>query len=164
MKDDLDRADQPSSRSTICQPELLTMIRLLRRRAHAHREKTVYIYLKDGESQETRLTYSELERRALAIAAHLQAHFPSGGRVLLLYSMGTEFPTALFGCLCAGMVAVPTYPPHSNQFLANLQATVSDAKPAAALTTTSSLEQFRRQIDQADKSETRQSDRFLKPI
>ena len=149
MKDDLDRADQPSSRSTICQPELLNMIRLLRRRAHAHREKTVYIYLKDGESQESRLTYGELERRALAIAAHLQAHFPSGGRVLLLYAMGTEFPTALFGCLCAGMVAVPTYPPHSNQFLANLQATVSDAKPAAALTTASSLEQFRRQIDQS---------------
>ena len=60
----------------------------------------------------------------------------------------TEFPTAFFGCLCAGMVAVPTYPPHSNQFLASLVATVSDAGPTVALTTTSTLEEYRRQIDQ----------------
>ncbi len=149
MKDDLDRANQPNTRSTICSIELPNMIRLLRWRAQAHREKSVYIYLKDGESQESRLTYGELEQRALAIAAYLQSLFPSGERVLLLYPMGTDFPTALFGCLCAGMVAVPAYPPHSKQLLANLQATVSDAKPAAALTTASSLEQFRRQIDQA---------------
>jgi hypothetical protein len=46
------------------------------------------------------------------------------------------------------MVAVPTYPPYSNQFLANLEATVSNAKPTVALTTASTLEAYRRQIDQ----------------
>jgi 8-amino-7-oxononanoate synthase len=66
----------------------------------------------------------------------------------LLYPPGTEFPTALFGCLCAGMVAVPTYLPHSNQFLASLEATVSDAGPRVALTTAATLEEYRRQIEQ----------------
>ena len=148
MKDDLSHANQPTSGSTICTQGLLNLIDLLRRRVQEHREKTVYTYLKDGESQETRLTYGELERRALAIAAHLQSSLSPGARVLLLYPPGTEFPTAFFGCLCAGMVAVPTYPPHSNQFLANLGAIVSDAGPTVALTTASTLEEYRRQIDQ----------------
>ena len=142
MKDDLSHANQPSSGSTICTQGLPNLIHLLRRRVQEHREKTVYTYLKDGESQETRLTYGELERRALAIAAHLQSHLSPGERVLLLYPPGTEFPTAFFGCLCAGMVAVPTYPPHSNQFLASLGATVSDAGPTVALTTASTLEEY----------------------
>ena len=149
MKDDLSHGDQRSSGSTICAQGLRNLIHLLRRRVQEHGEKTVYTYLKDGESQETRLTYCELEQRALAIAAYLQSHLASGERVLLLYPPGTEFPTAFFGCLCAGMVAVPTYPPHSNQFLASLVATVSDAGPTVALTTASTLEQFRRQIDQS---------------
>ena len=148
MKDDLCHANQLTSDSTLCTQGLPNVIHVLRRRVQEHREKTVYTYLNDGESQETRLTYCELERRALAIAAHLQSQLPPGERVLLLYPPGIEFPTAFFGCLCAGMVAVPTYPPHSNQFLANLRATVSDAGPTVALTTASTLEEYRRQIDQ----------------
>jgi 8-amino-7-oxononanoate synthase len=148
MKDDLSHANQPSSGSTICMQGLPNLIHLLRRRAREHREKTVYTYLKDGESQETRLTYCELERRALAIAAHLQSHLSPGERVLLLYPPGTEFPTAFFGCLCAGMVAVPTCLPYSNRFLASLEARVSDAGPTVALSTASTLEEYRRQIDQ----------------
>ncbi len=148
MKDDLNHPDQACSGPTMSTPGLSNLIHLLRRRVQEHGEKTVYTYLKDGESQETRLSYGELERRALAIAAHLQSHFSPGDRVLLLYPPGTEFPAAFFGCLCAGMVAVPTYPPHSNQFLALLGATVSDAGPRVALTTASALEEYRRQIEQ----------------
>ena len=147
MKDYMSRGNQPGSSSTICTQRLPNLIHLLLRRVQEQGEKTVYTYLKDGESQETRLTYCELERRALAIAAHLQAHLSPGERVLLLYPPGTEFPTAFFGCLCAGMVAVPAYPPHSNQFLANLIATVADAGPTIALTTASTLEAYRHQID-----------------
>ena len=149
MKDDLSHGNQCRPGSTICTQGLPNnLMHMLRRRVQEHRDKTVYTYLTDGESQETRLTYCELERRALAIAAHLQSHLSPGERVLLLYPSGTEFPTAFFGCLCAGMVAVPTYPPHSTQFLASLVATVSDAGPTVALTTASTLEEYRRQIDQ----------------
>ena len=56
MKDDLSHGDQRSSGSTICAQGLRNLIHLLRRRVQEHGEKTVYTYLKDGESQETRLT------------------------------------------------------------------------------------------------------------
>jgi 8-amino-7-oxononanoate synthase len=148
MKGDLTHANPCGLGSGLCTQGLTNLIHLLRRRVQEHREKTVYTYLKDGESQETKLTYCELERRALAIAAHLQSHLSPGERVLLIYPPGTEFPTAFFGCLCAGMVAVPTYPPHSNHFLASLEAMVSDAGPTVALTTASTLEEYRHQIDQ----------------
>ena len=145
---DLNHGNQSSSSSTALSIEPSNMIHLLRRRVQEHGEKTVYTYLQDGESQECRLTYCELERRALAIAAELQSYFSSGERVLLIFPPGTEFPTAFYGCLCAGMIAVPTYPPYSNQFLANLKAIVSDAGPTVALTTTFIMEKYKRQIDQ----------------
>jgi 8-amino-7-oxononanoate synthase len=148
MKDDLIQGNECKAGSIICAQGLSNMIHLLRRRVQEHGEKMVYTYLKDGESQETKLTYSELEVRAHAIAARLQSCISPGERVLLLYPPGTEFPTAFFGCLCAGMIAVPTYPPHSNQFLTSLIATVSDAGPRVALTTASTLEEYRHLIDQ----------------
>jgi 8-amino-7-oxononanoate synthase len=150
MKDNLSHAQkQPCSNPMNCTPGLPSLIHLLRRRAQEHSEKTIYTFLNDGESLEVRLTYSELERRALAIAAHLQSHLSWGERVLLLYPPGIEFPAAFFGCLCAGMVAVPAYPPHSRQFLASLVAVVSDAGPTVALTTSSILKDYRQQIDQS---------------
>ncbi len=144
----LNHTDQPSSRA-MNTLGLSNMVHLLRQRAQEHRNKTLYTYLTDGESQEIRLTYGELEQRALAIAAFLQTHTSPGERVLLLYPPGTEFPAAFFGCLCAGMVAVPAYPPHSRQFLANLRATVADAGAKVALTTSAIQEKFRGQIEQA---------------
>ncbi len=151
MKDDLSYGARCMPGSEICTQGLPNLIHMLRRRVQEHRDKTVYTYLTDGESQETGLTYWELERRALAIAAHLQSHLSPGQRVLLLYPPGTEFPTAFFGCLCAGMIAVPTYPPHSSQLLASLVAAVSDAGPTVALTTASTLEEYRRQIHQTPR-------------
>ena len=134
------------------------MIHLLRRRVQEHGEKTVYTYLNDGESQETRLTYGELERRALAIAAHLQSHIAPGERVLLLYPPGTEFPAAFFGCLCAGMVAVPAYPPHSKQFLASLRSAASDSGATVALSMAATLEEYKGQIEQTPELMSSQMD------
>ncbi len=147
-KNDLSHVHKPSSKPTTCPQGLTNLIHLLRRRVQEHRGKTVYTYLIDGELQEISLTYGELERRAVAIAAHLQSYISPGERVLLLFPPGIEFPAAFFGCLYAGMVAVPTYPPHSSQFLTSLVAAVSDARPTVALSTASTLQEYRCQIEE----------------
>ena len=144
----LSSAHHPSSSSKICTHIQPNLIHLLRRRVQEHGEKTVYTYLNDGETDETKLTYGQLERRAFAIAAHLQSLISPGERVLLLYPPGIEFPEAFFGCLFAGMIAVPTYPPYSKQFLTSLIASVSDASPTVALSTAATLEKYRDQIEQ----------------
>ncbi|MCQ4042330.1 AMP-binding protein [Streptantibioticus rubrisoli] len=52
-------------------------------------------------------SYAELDRRARAVAARLGGALPPGSRVLLAYRQGPDFAGAFYGCLYAGMVAVP---------------------------------------------------------
>jgi len=61
---------------------------------------------------------------------------------LLLYPPGLDFIAAFFGCLYAGVVAVPVYPPHPSrpeQTLSRLRAIVADAQAALMMTTTKIL-------------------------
>jgi amino acid adenylation domain-containing protein len=115
--------------------EPLTLVDLLRARAAAHPDRVVYTFLADGEGEEEHLTYGELDRRARAIGACLQPLAKNGERVLLLYPPGLDYVAAFFGCLYAGAVAVPAYPPRRNRNLLRLQAVVADAEAAVALTT-----------------------------
>ncbi|UGY93640.1 non-ribosomal peptide synthetase [Streptomyces gobiensis] len=59
----------------------------------------------------THLTRGELDSRARAVAATLQAHGAGNGRVLLLLPPGPDFVVGLFGCLYAGACAVACAPP-----------------------------------------------------
>jgi acyl-CoA synthetase (AMP-forming)/AMP-acid ligase II len=98
----------------------------------------------DGETQEDSLTYRELDLQARAIATRLQQMGASGERALLIYRPGLEFIAAFFGCLYAGVIAVPAYPPRHNQSLFRLQAIVTDAQATIALTTTTVLSNVER--------------------
>lgn len=93
------------------------------------------MFLVDGETQEAALTYGGLDRRARAVAALLQGQGLAGERALLVYPPGLDYIVALMGCLYAGVVAVPTYPPRLNRPDPRLQAIVGDSQAAAALTT-----------------------------
>ncbi len=88
----------------------------------------------DGESEETSLTYAQLETRAKAVAAKLQSMGMSGQRALLLYGPGMEFVASFLGCLYAGMVVVPAYPPRKNRNTTRIQAISDDAQARVALT------------------------------
>lgn len=112
-----------------------TFVEVVSRRAKYQADETLYTYLVDGESEELRLTYGELDRRARAIAASLQALGLEGERALLLYPPGLDFIVAFFGCLYAGVVAVTAYPPRMNRSLGRIDAIVDDAGAKVALTT-----------------------------
>ncbi|MBW4687497.1 MAG: thioester reductase domain-containing protein [Komarekiella atlantica HA4396-MV6] len=113
-----------------------TLIDLLHYRSlDTHNQKN-YTYLQDGETEAGSLNYQELELKARAIAAALQSLNATGERVLLLYPPGLEFIAGFFGCLYAGAIAIPAYPPRPNQSLSRLQAIVADSQAKLALTTT----------------------------
>jgi amino acid adenylation domain-containing protein len=111
---------------------------LLRQRAHQQPDRLAYTFLSDGEAKEERLTYAELDRRARAIAARLQNLASTGDRVRLLYPPGLDYIAGFFGCLYAGVIAVPAYPPNPTRLkrtLPRLQAIVRDSEANVALTT-----------------------------
>lgn len=114
-----------------------SLVELLRWRAVNQRDQAAFIYLLNGDEEESCLTYGELDYHARIIAAALQASYQTGTRALLLYPPGLEFIKAFFGCLYAGVIAVPAYPPHParlNRTLPKLQAIALDAEPAVVLT------------------------------
>ncbi|MBD3884957.1 fatty acyl-AMP ligase [Phormidium tenue FACHB-886] len=120
-------------------PKVATLIELLGDRATKQSAKVAFTFLQDGETETGYLTYQALEQQAKAIAANLQSMVEPGSRALLLYPPGLEFIAAFFGCLYAGVVAVPAYPPRRNQNIARVQAIATSAQAAIALTTSNLL-------------------------
>src|SRR5215210_3204321 len=118
-----------------------SLIQVLRGRAVEHPERPAYTFLAEGEEEGARLTYGELDARARALAARLQRLGLAGERALLLYPPGLDFVAAFLGCLYAGTVAVPAYPPRSARMLPRLRSIAGDSRPAVALTTSDLLRQ-----------------------
>ena len=127
--------------------EFSTLIELLRWRARHQPDQRAYTFLVDDEIEEVHLTYGELDRQARAIATRLQDMGATGERALLLYHPSLEFIAAFFGCLYAGVVAVPTYPPRHrrNRPDTRFQAIAADSQASIALTTTDILSDVMRQ-------------------
>lgn len=119
-----------------------TLIDFLQWRATHYPDERAYTYLLDGERDEIRVTYADLDRKARAIGAWLLSMGASGERALLIYPPGLEYVVAFLGCLYAGVVAVPAYPPDPtrlNRTLPRLQIIANDAQAKIALTTDSIL-------------------------
>ena len=116
---------------------------ILAERAITEPQRDAYVYLKNGETVSERLTYGKLDQQARAIASILRQW--QGERALLLYQSGLEFISAFFGCLYAGVIAVPAYPPRRNQSMARLLAIAQDAQATVALTTTPLLTDLKQQ-------------------
>ena len=109
------------------------LVQILQRRASAGSPDPAYLFLANGEVESERLSFADLDRRARAIGAQLQALKLSGERVLLLHPPGLGFVEAFFGCLYAGAVAVPAYPPRARGVDPRLRAIAGDCAPRAAL-------------------------------
>ena len=127
-----------SDSKTTAQSGFGSVVEIFRSRAEAQRDSRGYVFLEDGETEISALTYGELARRSRAIAAALQQSVAPSARALLMYPPGLEFIAAFLGCLYAGVLAVPAYPPHPARLarsLPRLRAVVRDAETAVVLCT-----------------------------
>ncbi|HET8938449.1 MAG TPA: AMP-binding protein [Polyangiales bacterium] len=127
-----------------------TLVARLREHARARPEKVAMHVLSHARDEAAvRVTYAELDVRARAIAAFLQARSARTERALLLMPTGLEYVTGFLGALYAGAIAVPAYPPESQrrQHLDRVAGLARDAAPRFVLTCTSELPRLRGLIE-----------------
>jgi acyl transferase domain-containing protein/acyl-CoA synthetase (AMP-forming)/AMP-acid ligase II/NADPH:quinone reductase-like Zn-dependent oxidoreductase/acyl carrier protein len=105
-------------------------------RAAAAPQRTGYTFLNYVGSdvfETVDLTYGGLLDDARSIAAALQRTCRRGDRVLVMCPAGLNYIKAFFGCVLAGMIAVPAYPPRNAKHMDRLQAIVADCEASAIL-------------------------------
>jgi acyl-CoA synthetase (AMP-forming)/AMP-acid ligase II len=115
-----------------------SLVALLCARADEAPDELAYGLLESGARPGASLTYAALERASAAVAAALAERVAPGERALLVFAPGLDFVPAFFGCLRAGVVAVPAFPPSPAQgarALARLAAIAADCAPRVLLTT-----------------------------
>src|SRR5205807_1706114 len=88
-----------------------SLVEVLQNHASMAPDRLAFCFLIDGEEEGPRLTYAGLDRAARSLAAVLRDVAGPGDRALLLYEPGLDFIAAFFGCLYAGLIPVPAYPP-----------------------------------------------------
>lgn len=112
-----------------------TLVELLRLRAKENGSQGAYRFLPGEKRGEQRITYGELDRRARSLAVSISERAKIGDRVLLLVPPGLDYIASYFGCLYAGVIAVPAYPPNPRRPDARIPAIVDDCAPVLAITT-----------------------------
>ena len=121
---------------------------MVRHRARTQPKDIAFSFLVDGELEQVDLTNEELDRQARAIGGWLLSRGLAGERALLLYPAGLEFIAGFFGCLYAGVIAVPVYPPRRNRSMTRIQTIADDAEAKVALTTDTVLSRVEGLIDE----------------
>jgi len=109
-----------------------TIVDALAARARDTPDRTAYLFFSDGADQE-RLSYGALWWVAGKVSARIREDAAPGDRVLLLFPAGPAFMTAFFGCILAGVVPVPLYPP-SRRRRETFAAVIRDCTPSLVLT------------------------------
>lgn len=124
-----------------------SLVEDLARNASTRGNVPALISLSDGETENHRWTHLELYHRAARIAEELRSlGLSPGDRAVLMYEPDIEFFAAFFGCLLAGVIAVPTYPPldeAKHRSLPRLKGIVSVCTPKIILVSHTVLEAAR---------------------
>ncbi|MCI0690018.1 MAG: AMP-binding protein, partial [Sporichthyaceae bacterium] len=100
----------------------------------------------DEDEDEAWVSYAELDAAARQIAAMLVERGQTGRPVLLAYPPGRAYVEGFLGCLYAGAIAVPAYPPDPARLkrsLPRLRAVVADCGATVALSVSALIDAAR---------------------
>src|SRR5271170_2196547 len=113
---------------------MASILKQLDRLGEKHPHKLLFSYLDLNGNPIESYTYASFLERTKAIARHLRKehHFAAEDRLLLAYPPGLEMICAFFGCVRAGLIPVPVYPPGSRGFQSALYKMVHIAKDCQA--------------------------------
>ncbi len=113
----------------------LNPVEILQRHALEWPDRLSHMLLGTTEEENQSLTYRQLDAQARRMAAYLQSVAEPGQRALLVYPTSLEFVIAMYACMYAGVIPIPTNPPGLNRSAQRLDAIVRDAQASLVLTT-----------------------------
>ena len=114
-------------------PQVKNLIEMLSLQGAERGDKLALNFLaENGDTEKTR-TFAEFDQNAREIAAGLVAKGFAGRNLVMLYAPGIDYIEAFFGCLYAGAVPVPAYPPMGARDVERLKRIVMDCESAAIL-------------------------------
>ncbi|MEK7433764.1 MAG: fatty acyl-AMP ligase [Cyanobacteriota bacterium] len=73
-------------------------------------------------------TYKDLDNRAKSIAGFLQSKNLNKERVIIALPQSLDFIAAFFGCLYAGVMVVPSYPPYNQKQTKRIKSIAKDSQ------------------------------------
>lgn len=109
------------------------LVHVLEHQASHHFDGTAYVYLANGRAATDEVTFAELRRRVVGLAAKLREELPAGGPVVLACDSTLEFFIGFLALIYAGAVPVPIPMPRKNQRLDRLRSVLRSSGARAAL-------------------------------
>src|SRR5215210_5548281 len=120
-----------------------SLVALLEHRAATAGDQIIFSFVR-GDCRDASITFRALHERATAIAGELQSKVARGERALLLFPPGLEFIEAFFGCLYAGVIAVPAALPARSRSNSPVAAILKACDPALILSSAEHCNHARR--------------------
>lgn len=133
-----------------------TLTDVLRQWAAVRPNNRAYVFVDEHGTERASLTFAELDQRARALASELKHCGKPGDRALLLFDPGLDFLIAFFGCLYAGIIAVPVLTPRRNKLRDSTVSIFRNCSPVICLTVARLLETARAGFTQVSGSESLQ--------
>ncbi len=126
---------------------------LLRERATTLGDATAYTFVDGavlGTGHPETLTWVQVYRRALVVAAELRRCGSTGDRAAILAPQGLDYIAAFFGALQAGFIAVPLSVPQFGVHDHRVASALADSAPAVLLTTSSAVADVNKYANSSD--------------
>jgi len=102
-------------------------------------DEVAFRFLSDIDQTPSELTFRQLWQEAEAVSKFLKEVAEPGSCIMLFFPPGLAYISAFFGCLMAGMIAVPLYPPRKSSKTDRVVKVAQSCESEIALTTMSEL-------------------------
>ncbi|QLZ67658.1 2-succinylbenzoate--CoA ligase [Legionella sp. PC1000] len=124
-----------------------SLVDLLEKKAEKNPDFPLYTFINKKMQESKSLTYQELAEQAKKIASVLCEVTYPGDRVLIIYPPGLDFIAAFFGCLYAGVIAVPSYSSTTTDWGKKFQHIIKNSNARVVLTTKELEQQIKKYKD-----------------
>ncbi len=114
--------------------DVCTLLEALEKQCREQPDTVAFRFLSNGETESASLSYRTLRSQAKQIAAQLSTGSREPRTALLIFPSGLDFICAFYGCLYAGIIAVPVSLPRNVRQLPRTENIARDASVELVLT------------------------------